>query len=80
MQLSQCKNNSHRRTLLFLLGMLTILLPIAHAIEGGAVVSGVVRNAQGVAQMGALVQILANDSVTVGTAFTDLHGRYIIAA
>ena len=79
MQLSQCKNNSHRRTLLFLLGMLTILLPIAHAIEGGAVVSGVVRNAQGVAQMGALVQILANDSVTVGTAFTDLHGRYIIA-
>ena len=55
------------------------LLPVAHAAGGDAVVSGVVRNAQGVAQMGALVQVLAGDSVTVGTAFTDLHGRYVIA-
>ena len=29
--------------------------------------------------MGALVQVLAGDSVMVGTAFTDLHGRYLIA-
>ena len=29
--------------------------------------------------MGALVQVLAGDSVTVATAFTDLHGRYLIA-
>jgi hypothetical protein len=29
--------------------------------------------------MGALVQVLAHDSVMVGTAFTDLHGRYLIA-
>ena len=43
-----------------------------------AAVSGVVRDAQGVAQMGALVQVLANDAM-VGTAFTDLHGRYLIA-
>jgi len=28
--------------------------------------------------MGALVQVLANDSVMVGTALTDLHGRYLI--
>jgi len=28
--------------------------------------------------MGALVQVLTNDSVMVGTAFTDLHGRYLI--
>jgi hypothetical protein len=44
-----------------------------------AAVSGVVRDAQGVAQMGALVQVLAADSVSVGTAFTDLYGRYRIS-
>ena len=44
-----------------------------------AAVAGVVRDAQGVAQMGALVQVLAPNSVMVGTAFTDLHGRYLIA-
>ena len=44
----------------------------------GAVVSGLVRDAQGVAQMGALIQVLASDSLPVATAFTDLHGRYVI--
>ena len=51
---------------------------IGEAAPPGATVSGVVRDAQGVVQMGALVQVLANDSM-VGTAFTDLHGRYLIA-
>ncbi len=37
-----------------------------------------VRDAQGVAQMGALVQVVADDSAVLGTAFTDLHGRYLI--
>ena len=45
----------------------------------GAAVTGVVRDAQGVAQMGALVQVIAGDSAMVGTAFTDLHGRYVVA-
>lgn len=44
-----------------------------------AAVTGVVRDAQGVVQMGALVQVLGADSVMVGTALTDLHGRYLIA-
>ena len=44
----------------------------------GAVVSGIVRDAQGVAQMGALIQVVANNSATAATAFTDLHGRYVI--
>ncbi|MEO8735225.1 MAG: TonB-dependent receptor [Edaphobacter sp.] len=48
------------------------------AAGSGATVSGVVRDADGVAQMGALVQVIANDSVMVGKAFTDLHGRYLI--
>jgi hypothetical protein len=42
------------------------------------VVSGIVRDAQGVAQMGALIQVVASNSVTAATAFTDLHGRYVI--
>ena len=46
---------------------------------GGAVVSGMVRDAQGVGRMGALVQVLTSDAATVGTAFTDARGRYLIA-
>ncbi len=44
-----------------------------------AAVSGVVRDAQGIAQMGALVQVTGPGSTTIGTAFTDLHGRYLIS-
>jgi hypothetical protein len=57
-----------------------ILLTVAasSAAAQGAAVSGVVRDAQGVAQLGALVQVLAEDSGVLGTAFTDLHGRYLI--
>ncbi|MEO6982422.1 MAG: carboxypeptidase-like regulatory domain-containing protein, partial [Edaphobacter sp.] len=62
--------------------LLTLMLATAWICEAappGATVSGVVRDAQGVVQMGALVQVLANDSSLIGTAFTDLHGRYFIA-
>jgi hypothetical protein len=45
----------------------------------GALVHGVVRDVQGVAQMGALVQVLAANSTPVATAITDQHGRYLIA-
>lgn len=44
-----------------------------------ATVSGVVRDAQGVAQMGALVQVMGPNAVMVGRTFTDLHGRYLIS-
>jgi hypothetical protein len=58
--------------------LLTVAVPLAMAQQGAAV-SGVVRDAQGVAQLGALVQVIAEDSsVVLGTAFTDLHGRYLI--
>ncbi|HEX3372650.1 MAG TPA: carboxypeptidase-like regulatory domain-containing protein [Edaphobacter sp.] len=58
-----------------------VLLTVAvrgAAGQGGAAVSGVVRDAQGVAQLGALVQVVAENSAVLGTAFTDLHGRYLI--
>jgi hypothetical protein len=44
----------------------------------GAAVTGVVRDSQGVAQLGALVQVVADNSAILGTAFTDMHGRYLI--
>jgi hypothetical protein len=49
------------------------------ALAASAVVSGVVRDTQGVAQMGAMVQVLAVGSATVATALTDIYGRYRIA-
>ena len=67
---------SQVKTALLLLVLSTASVCVAAVT--GATVSGVVRDADGVAQMGALVQVLANDSVMVGTAFTDLHGRYLI--
>src|SRR5260370_23447965 len=56
--------------------LLTVAVRLAAA--QGAAVSGVVRDAQGVAQLGALVQVVAENSAVLGTAFTDLHGRYLI--
>jgi len=51
---------------------------VSEAVGQNATVSGVVRDTQGVVQMGALVQVVASDSSMVRAAFTDLHGRYLI--
>ena len=62
------------------IAMFVLLLAAAPCwASNPAAVTGVVRDAQGVVQMGALVQVLGADSVMVGTALTDLHGRYLIA-
>ena len=61
------------------LSLILLTAGIGEAAAQGAAVSGVVRDAHGVAQLGALVQVIANDSALVGTAFTDLHGRYTVA-
>jgi hypothetical protein len=47
-------------------------------VAQGAAVSGVVRDASGVAQLGVLVQVLAADSSIAGRAFTDIHGHYLV--
>ena len=63
------------------LGLATLLLSLASGVcvaAPSASVSGVVRDGQGVAQIGAMVQVLAADSVSVATAFTDIYGRYRI--
>jgi hypothetical protein len=64
--------------IVFLTLVLTTAAVCRAADPPGAAISGVVRDAQGIAQMGALVQIVADDSALMGTAFTDLHGRYLI--
>jgi hypothetical protein len=63
------------------IGFVSLMLLVAAvrvAAAQGAAVSGVVRDGQGVTQLGALVQVIAEDSAVLGTAFTDLHGRYLI--
>jgi hypothetical protein len=44
-----------------------------------AAVSGIVRDSQGVGQMGALVEVLSPSATGIATAFTDMYGRYRIA-
>ena len=64
------------------LGIGVLMLTFASGIcsaASTAAVSGVVRDTQGVAQMGAMVQVLAAGSASVATAFTDMYGRYRIA-
>jgi hypothetical protein len=58
--------------------LMLLTVAVRVAAGQGAAVSGVVRDAQGVAQLGALVQVVAENSAVLGTAFTDLHGRYLI--
>ncbi len=64
------------------LGIGTLMLTLASGVgyaASTAAVSGVVRDSQGMAQMGAMVQVLAAGSLSVATAFTDMQGRYRIA-
>jgi hypothetical protein len=44
-----------------------------------ASVTGVVRDARGAAQIGAMVQVLAGGPNAVATVFTDFYGRYRVA-
>jgi hypothetical protein len=63
-------------------GLGALILTLASGMTAAAAtaaVSGVVRNGQGVTQMGALVEVLAAGSRCVGTAFTDMDGHYRIA-
>ncbi len=65
------------------LGMtgLCLVMPLACAAQGtDAAVAGVVRDASGTPQMGALVELLHADASVVTTALTDIHGRYIMPA
>ena len=60
---------------------LSLVMPVACAAQGAdAAVAGVVRDASGTPQMGALVELLSSDASVVTSALTDTHGRYIMPA
>jgi hypothetical protein len=64
------------------IAVLTVMLltaSVLFAAPPGATVTGIVRDNQGVGQMGAMVQVLAADSVAIATVFTDIRGRYLIS-
>lgn len=50
------------------------------AASSSAVLRGVVRDVHGTPQMGAVVELLTADASVMATAFTDDHGRYLMAA
>jgi hypothetical protein len=62
-----------------LVALMLALTPAVCVAGSTAAVSGVVRDTQGVAQMGAMVEVLAAGSMSVAMAFTDMYGRYRIA-
>ncbi len=59
-----------------------VLLTLLLGVTGRGLAAdhgGVVRDAKGVPQMGALVQIFSPDAAVRVTTFTDLQGRYLVA-
>ncbi len=62
------------------LALMLTATSVSFAAPSGATISGIVRDNQGVAQMGALVQVLASNSVAVASALTDVHGHYLISS
>jgi hypothetical protein len=62
-----------------LLALLIAVLPLpAHALAD-ATVSGVIRDAKGTPQVGALVELLRPDLSVIAHTFTDDHGHYELA-
>ena len=58
------------------LALLVTVLALSAYAEGPATVSGVVRDAKGAPQVGALVELLGPNLVVIANTFTDDHGRY----
>ena len=66
-------------TAVILLVGVAVCLPAEAEFSPAAAVTGVVRDVQGVAQAGALVQVVTAGLDAPRTTFTDIHGRYSIA-
>ena len=65
------------------LAVMMLLMGIGPVCAWGAPdagISGVVRDAHGTPQMGALVELLGPDATVIARAFTDDHGRYLLGA
>lgn len=75
--LAQTTNPTSYSTLL-LTAVMLLLVPGARGAMGDASVVGIVRDTQGMAQRGALVQVLSFELQPVGIAITDSQGRYLV--
>jgi len=61
--------------------LITMLaLPVYAEVHAAAGISGVVRDAKGAPQVGALVELLGPDLAVIANTFTDDHGRYTLPA
>jgi hypothetical protein len=60
------------------LALLMTVLALSAYAEGPAAVSGVVRDAKGTPQVGALVELLGPNLAVISSVFTDDHGRYTL--
>ncbi len=74
----QIRFNQLGTTLILFTGF-AVCLPAQSQLSPAAAVTGVVRDVQGVAQAGALVQVMTAGLDAPRTTFTDIHGRYSIA-
>ena len=62
-----------------LVTLMVLLASSASAVAQHAIISGVVRDGSGVAQLGVLVQVTQLNSAVAARTFTDLRGRYVVA-
>jgi Carboxypeptidase regulatory-like domain len=60
------------------LALLMTVLALSAYAEGPAAISGMVRDAKGAPQVGALVELLGPNLVVIANTFTDDHGRYTL--
>ncbi len=63
----------------FALAFWLLWMPGALCLAQQSAITGLVRDATGVAQLGVLVQVTAADASVAARAFTDLHGHYLIS-
>lgn len=68
-----------RSRLEFKLILWLMLMPGMACIAQRAAITGLVRDASGVAQLGVMVQVTTADSSLVARAFTDLRGHYLVS-
>ena len=61
------------------LALLLAILALPACAQNPGAVSGIVRDARGTPQVGALVELLGPNLAVIATAFTDDHGRYTLS-
>jgi hypothetical protein len=67
------------RVELVLAAVVMLIASSAGCVAQRAAVSGIVRDASGIAQLGVLVQVMGSDSSIAGRAFTDIRGHYLVS-